>query len=107
IDARNIAVAVKNGVVSLAGHVPTYSDTWRAESIVKRVDGVSAIANDIQVRLASERTDADIAESARMALNTDNRIPADSVKVIVSQGWITLEGKVPYYYQKTAAESDV
>jgi osmotically-inducible protein OsmY len=107
IDARNIAVAVKNGVVTLTGHVPAYSDKWRAEGIAKRVAGVTALANDIQVRLTSERTDADIAESARMAINTDNRVPADSVKVIVSQGWITLDGKVSYYYQKTAAESDV
>jgi osmotically-inducible protein OsmY len=107
IDARNIAVAVKNGVVSLVGHVPTYSDKWRAESIAKRVAGVTALANEIEVKLTGERTDMDIAEAARTALRLDNRVPADSVKVIVSHGWVTLEGKVSYYYQKAAAESDV
>jgi osmotically-inducible protein OsmY len=107
IDARNIAVAVKNGVVTLTGRVPTYSDKWRAESIAKRVSGVAAIADDLEVKLATERTDADIAEAATMAIKMDNRVPPDSVKVIVSHGWITLEGKVAYYYQKSAAESDV
>jgi osmotically-inducible protein OsmY len=106
-DARNIAVAVKNGVVTLIGHVPTYSDKWRAENIAKRVAGVTAIANEIEVKLTDERTDADIAESARMALKLDSRVPAESVKVVVSKGWVTLEGKVPYYYQKSTAESDV
>jgi osmotically-inducible protein OsmY len=106
-DARNIAVAVKNGVVTLIGHVPTYSDKWRAENIAKRVAGVTAIANEIEVKLTDARTDADIAESARMALKLDSRVPAESVKVVVSNGWVTLEGKVPYYYQKSTAESDV
>jgi osmotically-inducible protein OsmY len=107
IDARNIAVAVKNGVVTLTGRVPTYSDKWRAESIAKRVSGVTAIADDLEVKLAMERTDADIAEAATTAIKMDGRVPPDSIKVIVSHGWITLEGKVPYYYQKSAAESDV
>jgi osmotically-inducible protein OsmY len=106
-DARNIAVAVKNGVVTLIGHVPTYSDKWRAENIAKRVAGVTAIANEIEVKLTDERTDADIAESARMALKLDSRVPAESVKVVVSKGWVISEGKVPYYYQKSTAESDV
>jgi osmotically-inducible protein OsmY len=107
IDARNIGVAVKNGVVTLTGYVPSYSDKWRAESIAKRVAGVSAIANDIEVRLTKERTDADIAEAAKAALRIDSRVPADNIKIIVSHGWVTLEGKVQYYYQKSAAESDV
>jgi osmotically-inducible protein OsmY len=107
IDARNIAVAAKDGVVTLTGHVPIYSDKWRAESIAKRVAGVTTLANEIEVKLTGERTDTDIAESARTALKVDSRVPAESVKVIVTRGWVTLEGKVPYYYQKSAAESDV
>jgi osmotically-inducible protein OsmY len=107
IDARNIAVAAKNGVVTLTGHVSSYSDKWRAESIAKRVAGVTALANEIEVKLSGERTDTDIAEAARTALRLDGRVPAESIKVIVSQGWLTLEGKVPYYYQKSAAETDV
>src|ERR1700758_4395442 len=107
VDARNIGVMVKNGVVTLTGYVSNYGEKWRAERIAKRVAGVSALANDIEVRLSKERTDADIAESARAALKLDNRIPADRVKVIVDHAWITLEGTVDYYYQKSAAESDV
>lgn len=107
IDARNIGVMAKNGVVTLTGNVSSYSDKWRAERIAKRVAGVTALANDIEVRLSKERTDADIAESARLALKLDNRIPVDRVKVIVDHGWITLEGTVDFYYQKSAAESDV
>ena len=107
IDARNIGVAAKNGVVTLTGYVSSYSDKWRAERIAKRVAGVSAIANEIEVKLSTERTDPDIAEAARAALKADSRLPADRIKVIVERGWVTLEGTVDYYYQKSAAESDV
>jgi osmotically-inducible protein OsmY len=107
IDARNIAVTAKNGVVVLTGRVPSYADKWTAERIAKRVGGVTALANEIEVKLKDERDDADIAEAARLALKIDNRIPADRVKVIVSHGWVTLEGTVDYHYQKTAAESQV
>jgi len=107
IDARNIGVAVKNGVVTLTGYVSSYADKWRAERIAKRVAGVTAIANEIEVKLSTERTDPDIAEAARAALKSDSRVPADRIKVIVERGWVTLEGTVDYYYQKSAAESDV
>jgi len=107
IDARNIGVAVKNGVVTLTGYVSSYADKWRAERIAKRVAGVTAIANEIEVKLSTERTDPDIAEAARAALKSDSRLPADRIKVIVERGWVTLEGTVDYYYQKSAAESDV
>ena len=107
IDARNIAVTAKNGVVILTGRVNSYADKWTAERIAKRVAGVVAIANEIEVKLTDERTDADIAEAARLALKIDTRIPPDRVKVIVSHGWVTLEGTVDYYYQKAAAESQV
>jgi osmotically-inducible protein OsmY len=107
IDARNIGVAAKNGVVTLTGYVSSYSDKWRAERIAKRVSGVTALANEIEVKLSTERTDPDIAEAARAALKADSRLPADRIKVIVERGWVTLEGTVDYYYQKSAAESDV
>jgi osmotically-inducible protein OsmY len=107
IDARNIAVTAKNGVVILTGRVNSYSDKWTAEQIAKRVPGVVALANEIEVKLTDERTDVDIAEAARLALKVDSRIPPDRVKVIVSHGWVTLEGTVDYYYQKAAAESQV
>src|ERR1700719_4637487 len=98
IDAREIAVTAKNGVVTLTGYVSSYADKWTAERVAKRVAGVTALANDIQVKLENQRTDAEIAESARAALRLDSRILADRVKVIVSNGWVTLEGTVDYYY---------
>jgi osmotically-inducible protein OsmY len=107
IDARNIGVAAKNGVVTLTGYVSSYAYKWRAERIAKRVSGVTALANEIEVKLSTERTDPDIAEAARAALKADSRLPADRIKVIVERGWVTLEGTVDYYYQKSAAESDV
>ena len=107
IDARNIGVAAKNGVVTLTGYVSSYADKWRAERIAKRVSGVTALANEIEVKLSTERTDPDIAEAARAALKADSRLPADRIKVIVERGWVTLEGTVDYYYQKSDAESNV
>jgi osmotically-inducible protein OsmY len=107
LDARDIAVTAKNGVVTLTGYVSSYAQKWTAERVVKQVAGVTALANEIEIKLESQRTDADIAESARSALQLDSRIPADRVKVIVSHGWVTLEGTADYYYQKAAAESQV
>lgn len=107
IDARSIGVAAKNGVVTLTGYVSSYSDKWQAERIAKRVAGATALANNIEVKLSSERTDPDIAEAARSSLKSDSRVPADRVRVVVERGWIILEGTVDYYYQKSAAESDV
>lgn len=106
IDARDIAVIAKNGVITLTGHVPTLGEKWRAEDIAKRVAGVVAIANEIEVELIRERTDADIVEDARLALKIDNRVvPAEAIKVIVSSGWVTLEGNVNHYFQKAEAEN--
>lgn len=105
VDARDIAITARNGVVTLTGHVPTLGEKWRAESIAKRVAGVVALANEIEVELLRERTDADIAEDLRLAFKMDNRIPAESIKVIVSNGWVTLEGTVNHYFQKAEAEN--
>jgi VCBS repeat-containing protein len=107
VDARDIGVAAKNGVVTLTGQVSNYSEKWRAEGIAKRVAGVVGLANDIEIRLSTERTDTDIAQAAALALKIDTTIPPDQVKVIVEHGWITLEGKVDWHYQKSSAESAV
>jgi osmotically-inducible protein OsmY len=100
IDARDIAVAVKNGVVTLTGHVSRYSDKWTAERIAKRVAGATALVNNVEVKLGTERTDKDIAEDARTALKTDSRLPYDRIKIIVDHGWITLEGTVDAYNRR-------
>ncbi len=109
LNADDIAVSVKDGVVTLAGFVPSYADRLEAESAAKRVAGVHAVANDIQVRLPEidQRPDPDIARDAVAALKSQLPLSHDKIKVIVKDGWITLEGSVEWQYQKTTAESAV
>jgi osmotically-inducible protein OsmY len=105
----DIAVAVSDGVVTLAGYVDSYADKWKAESVVSKIKGVKAVANDLTVKLrsSSERTDPDIARAAVDALKWNISVPQDRIKVKVEKGWITLEGDVDWYYQKEAAERAV
>jgi osmotically-inducible protein OsmY len=109
IDAAEIGVAVKDGIVTLTGRVDSYWAKIAAERAVFRVAGVNAVANDLEVRLptASERTDEDIARAARNALEWDVLLPSDTIRVAVSKGWVTLEGTVDWQYQKQAAERAV
>jgi osmotically-inducible protein OsmY len=109
INAAHIGVAVKDGVVSLTGYVPSYAEKYEAERAAKRVAGVKAVANEIEIRLpgSSNRSDTDIAEAAVNALRSNVLIPADRIRVTVSKGWIRLEGEVDWQYQKNAAESAV
>ena len=109
IDARTIGVAVEKGIVSLTGHVESYAAKTTVERIVKRVHGVTGVANDVEVKLASgsARDDIDIARSAVNALDWNVSIPKNRIKVAVSKGWVTLDGSVEWYYQKRAAEDAV
>ncbi|HET9983674.1 MAG TPA: BON domain-containing protein [Longimicrobiales bacterium] len=105
----DIAVSVKDGVVTLAGFVDSYYDKWKAERVVSRIKGVKAIANDIEVRLptASERPDPELARAAVDALRWNVLVPVDRIKLKVENGWVTLEGDVDWYYQKEEAERTV
>lgn len=109
INAAEIGVAVKNGVVTLSGRVPSYWEKVAAERAAARVAGVKAVANELEVRLpgSSERTDEDIAHAAVDTLRWSVLVPQDRIKVKVSKGWVTLEGKVDWQYQKSAAEKAV
>jgi osmotically-inducible protein OsmY len=109
LRADDIAISVKNGVVTLAGFTPSYTDRLEAEKAAKRVAGVHAVANDIEVRLPAidQRPDPDIARDAVAALKAELPISHDRIKVIVKDGWITLEGAVEWQYQKTTADSAV
>jgi osmotically-inducible protein OsmY len=107
ITSHDIAVAVKDGVVTLSGFVHSYWEKEAAEKAVKRVYGVRGVANDIQVKLTSERTDPEIARDAVQALASHISIPADKIKVSVKNGWVTLEGQVDWQYQRAIAESAV
>jgi len=109
LDAAAIGVAVEDGVVTLNGHVPAYTDRMAAERAVKRVAGVRAVANELQVALwpGSDRDDTAIAHAAVTALEWTMWIPADAVKVTVDKGWVTLEGEVSWNFQKEAAHQAV
>jgi osmotically-inducible protein OsmY len=109
VDAAEIGVAVKDGVVSLNGQVKSYWEKWRAERAASRVSGVRAIVNGLEVHLpsSSERTDEDIAKAAINALDGSITVPAKRIRVTVSKGWVTLEGSVDWNFQKRAAESAV
>jgi osmotically-inducible protein OsmY len=107
ITSNDIAVAVKDGVVTLSGFVSSYMEKDAAEKAAKRVYGVRAVANDLQVKLASTRTDPEIARDVVEELENHILIPADKIKVTVRNGWVTLEGTVDWQYQKNLAESAV
>jgi osmotically-inducible protein OsmY len=109
VDEKGILVKVDNGVVSLQGSVPHFSDRWTAEEVTKRVAGVRAIANDIEVKIPKpgERSDSDIASAAANALKWHFVLESSDIQPIVKQGWITLSGHVSHGYQKTVAEGAV
>src|SRR3989442_10059957 len=107
ITSKDIAVAVKDGVVTLSGFVHSYWEKDAAEKAVKRVYGVRGVANDIEVKLSSTRTDPEIARDAVHEIESHISIPANKIKVTVKSGWVTLEGSVDWQFQKTLAESAV
>jgi osmotically-inducible protein OsmY len=109
IRDEDIATAVKDAVVTLAGTVDTYAQRYAAERAVERVRGVKAIVNDLTVKLpgSMERSDADIAHAAVNALRWNVQVPSERIQVRVSNGWLTLEGEVDGFYQKDATERSV
>ena len=109
IDARNIAVKVTDGVVALTGFVSSYTDKYSAERIAKRILGVKAVANDLEVKIAtgSERPDPDIARDAVERLQRNLPYSSKNIKVTVRNSWITLEGDVDWDFQRREAEAAV
>ncbi len=105
IDASRIAIAIRDGVITLTGTVPSYWQKVEAENVARRVNGVRAVANELQVELPTEhvRDDTDIAAAAAAALAWHSDLP-DTIKVTVSNGWITLSGMVDWQFQRQEAE---
>jgi osmotically-inducible protein OsmY len=105
VGAEHIGVSVKNGVVQLDGHVNGYPEKWGAERAAMRVANVKAVASEIKVELpySATRTDADIARAALNLLEWNLIVPK-TVKVQVTDGWLTLQGEVEWQYQKEEAE---
>ncbi len=109
IDATDIAVMVKDGVVTLTGFVRSYSQKFEAEREAKKVRGVRGVANDIEVKLPSlnERPDPDIARDAVDALARELPYSSQHIKVTARNGWITLEGDVEWRFQSQRAEDAI
>jgi osmotically-inducible protein OsmY len=107
LDETGMGVNVKNGVVTLVGTVPHFADRYTAEEVAKRVNGVRAVANEIEVKIPKpgERSDTDIASAAANALKWNFSVGASDIKAVVKHGWVTLSGQVTYGYQRSVAES--
>jgi osmotically-inducible protein OsmY len=107
ITSTDIAVAVDDAVIALAGFVHSYAEKLAAERAAKRIYGVKGLANDIEVKPVIELTDPEIARNAVTAIETRVDVPDNRLKVTVKNHWITLEGDVAWQYQREAAESAV
>lgn len=109
LKSTDIAISVKDGVVTLAGFVPRYIDKYEAEKAAKRVAGVLAVANDIEIRLPAvdERPDPEIAREVVTALKNQLPFSYERIKAVVRNGWVTLEGDVEWQYQRLTAERAV
>ena len=109
VNATDIGVTVKDGVVTLEGTVDSYAEKWAAERAAKRLPNVKDLAVELEVKLpgSSERSDADIARTAENVLQWDVLVPHNRIKVTVEKGFLTLEGEVDREFQRSAAERAV
>jgi osmotically-inducible protein OsmY len=109
IDATDIGVAVKDGVVALTGFVRSYSQKYQAEREVKKVKGVRGVANDIEVKLpsANERPDPEIVRDAVAAIKRELPYSSEHIQAVARNGWLTLEGEVEWKFQSERAEEAV
>jgi osmotically-inducible protein OsmY len=110
VDASQIGISASQpGVVTLTGTVATYAEKVSAERAAKRVAGVRALANDIEVRPVGsmKRTDTDIAQAVLRALEWDIAVPHEKIKARVDNAWVILEGEVALQFQRAAAENAV
>jgi osmotically-inducible protein OsmY len=109
VDAAAIGVAAKDGIVTLSGHVRSYTEKLAVERCLARLPGVSAIVSELDIQLPGSHriTDEDIARAAVDALEWNSLVPQGRIKVEVGSGWITLEGEVDWNYQRVAAHDTV
>ena len=110
VKVTDIGVLVKDGTVTLNGFATSYGEKYDAVKTAKRVGGVRAIANDIEVKFpeSMKRNDGDIAAAAANNIEWLSwNLPGKNVQITVTDGWVTLEGQVEWWYQKDAAENTV
>jgi osmotically-inducible protein OsmY len=106
LKVTEIGVLVKDGIVTLNGYTNSFDKKLAAVHAVKRVAGVLAIADDIELKIpdANHRTDGEIAAAAAHQIAWSTTIPAGGVEITIRNGWVILEGEVEWWYQKNAAE---
>jgi osmotically-inducible protein OsmY len=104
IRSTAVGVAVKDGVVTLTGHLETFAEKHAIERALRRVAGVQAIALELDVKLSPQhkRSDTEIAQAAEHALKWNTLIPPDKVRITVESGWVTLQGELEWDYQRQA-----
>jgi len=109
LNASEVGVAVKNGVVTLSGTVDSYAKKISAEKAAKRVMGVKAVAEDIEVKLVSgtKKNDTEVAETVLNTLKWHSAVEENKIKIKVENGWVTLEGEVEWEFQRNAAKTAI
>lgn len=109
INAASVGVMVRDGVVTLTGHLDSFGDKHAVERAVRRVEGVRGIALELDVKLAAEhkRSDSEIALAAATSLRLNSMVPEGKVKIEVENGWVTLTGEVDWRYQLVRAEQAI
>ncbi len=107
VTSSDINVATADSVVTLTGFVHSYAEKYAAEKAAQGVYGVKALANDIEVKPASARTDPEIARDAVHAMKINVTVPDEKIKAIVNEGFVTLDGTVDWDFQRRSAESCV
>lgn len=105
INAAHVGVAAQDGVVTLTGHLETFAEKYAIERAVQRVEGVKAVAVELDVKLSPghQRSDSEIAQAAETAFRWNVLIPAERIRVKVEKGWVTLSGEVDWEYQRSGA----
>ena len=109
VRSTAVGVAVKDGVVTLTGHLETFAEKHAATRALRRVSGVKAIALELDVKLSSDhqRSDTDIARGAEEALRWNTLVPLESIRLTVDHGWVTLQGDVEWDYQRRSVEKAI
>ncbi|HJV63222.1 MAG TPA: BON domain-containing protein [Albitalea sp.] len=109
VTSSAVGVVVKDGIVTLTGHLNTFAEKYAIERALRRVAGVKAIALELDVKLSPEhrRSDTEIAASCEQALRWNTLVPLDKVRLTVDKGWVTLQGEVDWDYQRRSVEKAV
>lgn len=109
VKSTAIGVAVKNGVVTLSGHLDTYFEKDAVAKALRRVAGVKAIALELDVKLSAQhqRSDTDIAASAEQALKWNASAPVEAIRLTVEHGWVTMQGEVEWEFQRRSVEKAI